>query len=117
MDNFEIPESYKCETAESYRRERTRIENELTDWSRFSWGIFLGGLVVGSILEPPSFNEFGHETSPGAAGTIGPLLGLALLGAYYWRKRVLEGQLKKVWTFMPKHERDRSLGINRNDNA
>jgi hypothetical protein len=112
VEELNISDSNKHETAESYKQASDQIKRELSDWSKYSWGIFLGGLAVASFMDPAQYDNAGFVV-PNAASRIGSLLGIALLGAYFWRKHALEKRLSRIWQFMPKRERDRSLGFTR----
>lgn len=87
-----------------YRQVCNATERELADWVKYCWGAFLGALLIGSGVDNVIL-DIDDSTGPGV--NMATWLGLALLGAYYWRKRFLDKRLMQLRQDMTPEERKR----------
>lgn len=80
-----------------YKRIKSENDKELSTWSKVSWGIFIGSILMAIFLG--QWSEYGSDGGQRAlVGTrISALIGLALLGAYYWRWYILGEKLEQAF--------------------
>lgn len=96
-------------SVEHYKKVELECDRELDTWSKVSWGIFLGSVLMSIMLgQWAETGSFGENRAL-VGGRISGFIALTLLGAYYWRRHVLWGKLDKAFnaylSTLPESER------------